>query len=666
MAPNCLFQQFLIGREQKQGQKRRKFHSLGPTPEALFRSNLLLVEKSSPSAVAHGKLRRADRAFATALTPRHATHMYWDTDSQAYDGFLPVPSSFAHPHVESRDHADQGITDTYSSNTAPRLAHVEATSSRGGCVGPSSRPPESELARALPLAGEVVLPPFGSWPQDFLSTLDAQGTQQGIHAPSHLQRHTSADYIALEGLSRPRALPLDARLSHRSPSHTPIATREGLTPGFFTDQQQHSFWTADLKGHRHSPADPHDYPTGIFNDFKTFNMAEVQQNMMAPPHLAADAPVSSMNVDSPHDNETLPEVLARNRKRSHDDMNGDAEHVPPMTEYHPPQDHQMSEHPVPEHHIPEPYPGHGHQDQHPDQHENVFSQTEPEPPQQEGSQSAEEHTSPKGSRSFKRGDPPVNPDNKYYCDFSEECAGITFERKCEWSKHMDKHDRPYRCTHQECAKLQGFTYSGGLLRHEREVHGKHGGPKAALMCPFEDCKRHSGKGFTRKENLNEHIRRVHESKGQAAPQVQEPSQPQFPDFGSELQEAAAGADQITEPPVARMYDDTANGDLAIEPSLAGNKRKREDEDEENLPELNEEEMKVELKRLRSENKAKDHRLRMLEASEAMRDEQIKQLQETQPAQQGGYVPYEGQSEHERDLQQLQPLQQVTQEHSNHV
>ena len=74
---------------------------------------------------------------------------------------------------------------------------------------------------------------------------------------------------------------------------------------------------------------------------------------------------------------------------------------------------------------------------------------------------------------------------------------------------MDKHDRPYRCQHQSCAKLQGFTYSGGLLRHEREVHGKHGGPKAALMCPVADCKRHSGKGFTRKENLNEHLRRVH-------------------------------------------------------------------------------------------------------------------------------------------------------------
>lgn len=75
---------------------------------------------------------------------------------------------------------------------------------------------------------------------------------------------------------------------------------------------------------------------------------------------------------------------------------------------------------------------------------------------------------------------------------------------------MDKHDRPYRCTHPSCAKLQGFVYSGGPLRHEREVHGKHGGPKGQLMCPHGDCKRHTGKGFTRKENLNEHIRRVHQ------------------------------------------------------------------------------------------------------------------------------------------------------------
>lgn len=74
---------------------------------------------------------------------------------------------------------------------------------------------------------------------------------------------------------------------------------------------------------------------------------------------------------------------------------------------------------------------------------------------------------------------------------------------------MDKHERPYRCPAAGCENLPGFTYSGGLLRHEREVHGKHGGPKNTVNCPHPNCKRHTGKGFSRQENLNEHLRRVH-------------------------------------------------------------------------------------------------------------------------------------------------------------
>jgi hypothetical protein len=35
-------------------------------------------------------------------------------------------------------------------------------------------------------------------------------------------------------------------------------------------------------------------------------------------------------------------------------------------------------------------------------------------------------------------------------------------------------DRPYKCLVGGCEKLQGFTYSGELLRHEREVHKMHG------------------------------------------------------------------------------------------------------------------------------------------------------------------------------------------------
>lgn len=77
------------------------------------------------------------------------------------------------------------------------------------------------------------------------------------------------------------------------------------------------------------------------------------------------------------------------------------------------------------------------------------------------------------------------------------------------SKHMDKHDRPHRCQRPECAKLAGFTYSDGLLRHERESHRKQGGRKEQLKCSVPGCKRRTGKGFMRQDNLDEHLRRVH-------------------------------------------------------------------------------------------------------------------------------------------------------------
>ncbi|KAK5662995.1 hypothetical protein OQA88_6409 [Cercophora sp. LCS_1] len=107
-----------------------------------------------------------------------------------------------------------------------------------------------------------------------------------------------------------------------------------------------------------------------------------------------------------------------------------------------------------------------------------------------------------------------NGDGKFVCTFPECTEEVKeFGRKCEWNKHMDKHDRPYKCAADGCEKLPGFTYAGGLLRHEREVHGKHGGPKQSFHCPHLNCKRHGGKGFSRAENLNEHLRRVHTQNG---------------------------------------------------------------------------------------------------------------------------------------------------------
>lgn len=134
---------------------------------------------------------------------------------------------------------------------------------------------------------------------------------------------------------------------------------------------------------------------------------------------------------------------------------------------------------------------------------------------------------------------------------------------------MDKHDRPYKCAAEGCEKLPGFTYSGGLLRHEREVHGKHGGPKNSFYCPHPNCKRHAGKGFSRQENLNEHLRRVHTTQSGAMPPNS--TEGETDDAASDNAAAVAAA------------------------PAAGQKRKRGDERAE------ESDLREEIKRMRQEN-----------------------------------------------------------------
>ena len=142
---------------------------------------------------------------------------------------------------------------------------------------------------------------------------------------------------------------------------------------------------------------------------------------------------------------------------------------------------------------------------------------------------------------------------------------------------MDKHERPYVCEEPECDNIRGFTYSGGLLRHQREVHRQHGGPKASCMCPYPDCKRHVGAGFSRKENLAEHLRRVH--RDAESDQTQK--------------EASEGAQNPTSGP-----------------SGAGRKRRRAASDDDDGGD--EEDLEQEVKKLKKELQEKDERLGKLE------------------------------------------------------
>lgn len=169
---------------------------------------------------------------------------------------------------------------------------------------------------------------------------------------------------------------------------------------------------------------------------------------------------------------------------------------------------------------------------------------------------------------------------------------------------MDKHDRPYICNESGCEKIRGFTYSGGLLRHQREVHKKHGGPKAPLMCPHRDCKRSTGKGFTRRENLVEHLRRVHRKDA--------------PDHTT-IREHRTGADQ---------HEDDAEADS---PPAMSRKRKRSLDDCEARPDLYAPstvpdegggDLHEEVKRLKRQNDEKDRRLRDLEAFVATLKQQM--------------------------------------------
>jgi hypothetical protein len=108
--------------------------------------------------------------------------------------------------------------------------------------------------------------------------------------------------------------------------------------------------------------------------------------------------------------------------------------------------------------------------------------------------------------------PPRNSSGNITCDHSEclQVSPPTFRRLSEWNRHMDHHERPYKCHEPGCEASRGFTYPGGLLRHQREVHKVYlTSSKKLMFCPFPNCERASGNGFNRKNNLEEHKRRKH-------------------------------------------------------------------------------------------------------------------------------------------------------------
>ncbi|KAL8697124.1 MAG: hypothetical protein Q9201_007301 [Fulgogasparrea decipioides] len=203
----------------------------------------------------------------------------------------------------------------------------------------------------------------------------------------------------------------------------------------------------------------------------------------------------------------------------------------------------------------------------------------------------------------KRGEePPRNPSGQITC-VHPDCANDrpTFSRKCEWTKHMDKHTRPYICNLPGCEKNRGFTYSGGLSRHQREVHRQHGGPTACYKCPHQDCKRSTGSGFSRKENLQEHLRRVHRQAEPAEAESQTTNDAIAPATGTLKRRR-------------RRVDEEDDGAVSVlrEPRKR-RRNEQDDEDDESVDDRSRiEDLSAQVQRLRKELREKEERLRRLE------------------------------------------------------
>ncbi|RYC54581.1 hypothetical protein CHU98_g11628 [Xylaria longipes] len=208
-----------------------------------------------------------------------------------------------------------------------------------------------------------------------------------------------------------------------------------------------------------------------------------------------------------------------------------------------------------------------------------------------------------------------NADGKFICTWQDCTAPVKeFSRKCEWSKHMDKHERPYKCLAVGCENIPGFTYSGGLLRHEREVHRKHGGPKNPLYCPHKGCKRHKDSSFARLENLNEHLRRCHTSNEFDPTTQTEESAPRAKSTNGRIKPLSV---DVSSP----LGDDLSPGPSTASPSpRIGNKRKADDDD-----------LREENKRLRFENQELKRKIEAGYLQQSAMMEQIDSLEKEKAA-----------------------------------
>lgn len=324
-------------------------------------------------ALRHAQEPRSPANSGPVAQPHTAHHPFAATPSPSH-----LPASRA---SESSRFLPVPHTTNNQAGAGDQVALAAALTSQGHYNTYSAAP----LSAWVPTTSTDWLPEgnfalAGSLPNDEYSTY-AAGWQLTPHTSGPVAQQSAFDY-------QQQALPPRTRNS--------LAPTIRVTTGFpgFSQQTPQDTTYPSASSSSSLPLQEEQY----FTTYQNTHLSPQNTRFMVPqPPNNMNAPVSPVSAHSPRDNATLPELLSR--KRSHSQID-DAEAAPP-----PPPIMQSGAH---------------------SRAGSVASQ-----PPNSASPAGEDY-SPRGSRSFKRGDPPVNADSKYYCDFAPECADQTFDRKCEW------------------------------------------------------------------------------------------------------------------------------------------------------------------------------------------------------------------------------------------